>query len=246
MSFDLLLGKLNEVAVLAKALPADAALADDKKIAAAAGEEGQDGEDVGADDDTGGDAGAGAAGDDGDGDGDDNDDDGEEKPLAKSFMLALEDGTQLEAFDGTELVKSLTLRVETAESALKHNEDQVLKSLNAAVDLISGQSLQLKEQGALVKEQGVLIKSLQGKVSELAKSGRGRTSTLTVVEKPQLESTLAKSHTAEMGRDELLAKSMSAMQSGRITGLEASGIETRLNMGMPIDPELISRISSGN
>ena len=237
MSFELLLGRLLQADVLAKALPAgDAAAADDKKILAAAGD--------GADEDIG-----GGDGDDGDDDGEDeneNEDDGKENPFAKSFMLTLEDGKQLEAFDGTELVKSLTLRVETAESALAHNEDQVLKSLNAAVDLIAGQSLQLKQQGKLVHDQGDLIKSLQSKVSELAKSGRGRVSTLTVADKPQLESTLAKSQPAGMGRDELLAKSMSAMQSGRITGLEASGIETRLNMGMPIDPELISRISSSN
>lgn len=232
MSFELLLGKLNEVATLAKALPAaDASDGDDKKIQAAAA----DGAALGDGD------GDFVAGDE-DGDEDEDDLDGD-KPLAKSFMLALEDGTPMEAFDGTDMIKSLTDRLEVSELALKTNEEQVLKSLNVAVDLISAQSLQLKEQGAMVQEQGSLIKSLQGKVSELAKTGRGRNSTLTVAEKPQLE-TMAKSQPAGMGRDEILAKSNSAMHSGRITGLEASGIETRLNMGIPIDQELISRISS--
>lgn len=227
MSFEDLLGKLNEVATLAKALPADAGDGDDKKIQAAAadGADGDDGE------------GAGAEGADDADDEDDKDEEGGDKPLAKSFMLSLEDGTQMEAFDGTDMIKSLTDRLELSETALKTNEEQVLKSLNVAVDLISAQSVQLKEQG-------VLIKSLQGKVSELAKSGRGRTSTLTVAEKPNLETSLAKSQPAGMGREEVLAKSLSAMKSGRITGLEAAGIENRLNMGIAIEPELISRISS--
>lgn len=225
MSFEKLLEKLTEADVLAKALPAGEGIGDDKKIQAAAAD------------------GAGDDDDDDDEAGDDNTDpgngngDGDDKPMAKSFMLSLDDGSQMEAFDGTEMIKSLTDRLELSERALATNEEQVLKSLNIAVDMISAQSVQMKDQGAL-------IKSLQNQVTALSKSGRGRTSTLVPHEKPALEAVMAKSHAASMGRDEILAKSLTAMQSGRITGLEASGIENRLNMNIAIDPALLSRIAA--
>jgi len=148
--------------------------------------------------------------------------------------LKLEDGSDLEAFDGTELVKSLAQRVELAESALKQNEGQVLKSLNAAVDLISAQSVKLKEQGEL-------IKSLEGKVTTLGKTGRGRASIVTLTEKPQLE-TVNQSQNATIGGEELINKALGAMKAGRITGLEASGIETRIRMGVKVDPALIAKV----
>lgn len=235
MSFEQLLEKLNDVATLAKALPSESD--DNKKIQAAAGEDegdGPDGEDYDDDGDEGADDDQDAA-------------DGKKKkkpfppedegdaPMTKSFSLTLEDGTELEAFDGTELVKSLTTRVELAEATLASNEENILKSLNSAVEIISAQSVQLKDQGAM-------IKSLTDKVSAMARTGRGRVSTLTVNEKPQLESSLAKSGPASIPREELVLKALSAMKEGRISGFEASGIDTALNMGATISPELISRI----
>jgi hypothetical protein len=235
MSFEQLLGRIAQAATLAKSLPAagnkkpggDNA-SGDQSLAAKAGPEAEDS-------DEGDDADAGEG--DGEGDkpkGDQGGETNQDEPVAKSFRLTLDDGTEMEAFDGAELIKSLNERVQAAESAQKQNEAQVLKSLNAAVDLVSAQSVQLKDQGDL-------IKSLQARVDALGKTGRGRVSVLTVADKPQLE-TVAKSQPAAMGGEELIAKALGAMKAGRITGLEASGIENRIRMGIAVDPELVARV----
>jgi len=239
MSFDLLLGKIAAAATLAKSLPAGGdknqagSGAGKGKSPSSAPSENPDPEtqESGQDD-------AGQSGEDeeqaGAQDTPEDDAKPQDEPVAKSFRLTLDDGTEMEAFDGAELIKSLTDRVQTAESAQKQVETQVLKSLNAAVDLISAQSAQLKDQGAL-------IKSLQVKVDTLAKSGRGRVSVLTVADKPQLE-TVSKSQTAAIGGEELISKALGAMKAGRISGLEASGIENRVRLGIAVDPELVARV----
>ena len=239
MSFDQLLGKIAAAATLAKSLPAGgdknqtgSGAGNGKKPSGSTTENPdpdiQDGEqdDAGQSGDAGAQSGAQVEG--------QGDAETQDEPITKSFRLTLDDGTEMEAFDGAELIKSLTDRVQTAETAQKQVETHVLQSLNAAVDLISAQSAQLKDQGAL-------IKSLQAKVDTLAKSGRGRVSVLTVADKPQLE-TVSKSQTAAIGGEELISKALGAMKAGRITGLEASGIENRVRMGIAVDPELVARV----
>ena len=95
--FDELLGELE---TLAKAQPAEEG---DEKIVAAAAEGG--GQGSGEPD---GDEGAGDGM--GDGDGDEG-----KPPMAKSFRVKLEDGTEVDAQDGTELVKALQDRIEATD-----------------------------------------------------------------------------------------------------------------------------------
>ncbi len=239
MSFDQLLGKIAAAATLAKSLPAGgdknqtgSGAAKGKSLPSSAAQnpdpDTQESEQDGAGQSGEAEGQAGAQG------ASQEDAGTEDEPIAKSFRLTLDDGTEMEAFDGADLIKSLTDRVQTAESAQKQVETQVLQSLNAAVDLISAQSVQLKDQGAL-------IKSLQAKVDTLAKTGRGRVSVLTVADKPQLE-TVNKSQTAAIGGEELITKALGAMKAGRISGLEASGIENRVRMGIAVDPELVARV----
>jgi hypothetical protein len=243
MSFEQLLGRIAQAATLAKSLPAGgdknqggSSGGDKNADAGAAGNADADAQD---DEDDGGDGG-GASGSETQGQkqtdkqGDATSAATQDEPIAKSFRLTLDDGTEMEAFDGAELIKSLTARVQSAESTLKQNEAQVLKSLNAAVDLMSAQAAQLKGQDAL-------IKSLQTKVDALGKTGRGRASVLTIVDKPQLE-TVSKSQATTVGGEELIVKALGAMKAGRISGLEASGVENRVRMGIAVDPELVARV----
>lgn len=233
MSFEQLLGRIAQAATLTKSLPGGGnkkpdgdSTSSDQSQAVKPNLEAEESDDA-----------EGAGDGEGQGDKPQGEQGGEanqDEPIAKSFRLTLDDGTEMEAFDGAELIKSLNERVQAAESAQKRNETQVLKSLNAAIDLISAQSVQMKDQGEL-------IKSLQAKVEALGKTGRGRVSVLTVAEKPQLE-TVAKSQPATMGGEELIAKALGAMKAGRITGLEASGIENRIRMGIAVDPELVARV----
>jgi hypothetical protein len=281
MSFEALTNRLNEIGDLNKALAADAdGAADDKKIAAAAADGaaagGADGEGAGEGKEgaTAGDGSAGnqgadgvdnaaGANDEGGGNPEDEDEDEEgagnkgEKPLAKSFSLQLEDGTEVEAFDGTALIKSFTEqlaaageRLQTVELHAQSHSEQVMKALGTAADLLAGQAHAIKTanatiaaQGKALEETGALVKSLQERVETLANAGRGRASTVSMNEKPAADGALVKSMGEPMSKQEILAKSLAAMQTGKISGLEASGIETRVNLGLPVDPVLLAKIS---
>lgn len=207
--FEKLLGEIASLATeqetMTKALPADDG-ADEEKIQAAAAEGGSDGDE----DDAGGAA---------DGDADDA---GKGKPMAKSFKLTLEDGTEIEAQDGAEMVKSLQERVEK-------NEETMAKALGSAVELIKGQAS--------------LIKSLSEKVAKLAGEGRGRKTVVSIVEKPAPgASTMAKSEPVGLTPDQFFAKALSAQKEGRITGTEIAVAEACLNRGEQIPASIIQRV----
>lgn len=207
--FEKLLGEIADLGAeqeaMTKALPADDGK-DENKIQAAAAEGGSDGD---ADDQ------GGAS----DGDADDKGEDG--KPMAKSFKLTLEDGTEIEAQDGAELVKSLQARIDK-------NEEDMAKALGSAVELIKGQAS--------------MIKSLSERVTKLSGEGRGRKTVLSVVEKPAPETPLTKSEPAGMSPDVFFAKAMAAQKDGRISGTDIAIAEASLNRGEAIPTHIIQRV----
>ena len=196
-------GLLNDLEQMSKALPTDESGADDKKIEAAA-EDGQEHKEPDGDE--------GEGGGEGDGDGD--------EAMGKSFSLTLEDGTEIDAIDGTLLVKSLIARVEG-------NEVSMVKALGQTLDV--------------VKNQGAMIKSLQDEVKKLAGSGKGRKAVVTIAEKPG-PTDLAKSDSDGINPSDFLAKSLTAQAAGRITGLDVAKIESRINSKLPIPADLINRV----
>lgn len=213
--YEKLLGEIADLhaeqETMAKALPADDGK-DEEKIQAAAAEGGSDG---------------GVAG---DGDADDKggapDGDADDKPMAKSFMLTLEDGTQIEAQDGGEMVKSLQERIEK-------NEQSMAKALGSAVELIKGQAS--------------LIKSLSERVTKLSGEGRGRKAVVSVVEKPAAgngagSNTMAKSEPAGMSHDQFFAKALTAQKEGRLSGVDIAIAESHLNRGEAIPAHIIQRV----
>ena len=209
--FEKLMGELSQLGtdqeLMTKALPADDGK-DEEKIQAAAAESGLDGD--GDADDMGGEP--------------DGDEDDEGKPaMAKSFKFTLEDGTEVEAQDGSELVKSLQSRIE-------QNEGQMMKALETAVGLIKG--------------QGDLIKSMQDQMKKLGGEGRGRKAVVSVVEKPSPgENVLAKSEPAGMSHDQFFAKAMVAQREGRISGTEIAMAEACLNRGEAIPQNIVQRVA---
>ena len=203
--FDKLMGELSQLSTeqgeLAKALPADDGK-DEAKIQAAA-EEGGLGD--GDDDNNGGSP---------DGDADNG------APMAKSFELTLEDGTKIQAQDGTEMVKALSDRLDA-------NEANLAKALGSAVSLIKG--------------QGEMIKSLVDQVKKLSGEGRGRKTVVSVVEKP--EPTMVKSHQPDgLSLDQFFAKALAAQKEGRISGTEIAVAETYLNRGQEIPAAIVQRV----
>lgn len=244
MNFDELTRAIADASVLAKSLSAPAS-GDDKKIAAAAA----DGEAAGGakgpeDDDDDDDEG----GTDGDADGDDeaNEGDDEEgtkaraRPMVKSFKLQLEDGSEMEAFDGTEMVKALTERIDA-------DNEKFLKSFGSALELVTQLTKALTEtRGDLastkedVKSQKETIETLQKSLKSLGAQGRGRMSTVSVLEKPTGKPVEKPAPT----RQEIMSKAMSALSAKRITGSEATRLEAALNAGVSPQKDVLERIFS--
>lgn len=211
--FDKLMGELNQLAAdqgeLAKALPADDGK-DEDNIQAAAAEGGLGGGDGDVD-------GAGEGDEDGAEDGK-----GDGAPMAKSFQLTLEDGTVIEAQDGTEMVKAL------AED-LNQTKGTMAKALGEAVTLIKGQN--------------DMIKSLTDRVAKLSGEGRGRKAVLSVVEKPAPAATMAKSQQAEGVTPEIFfAKALDAQKANRISGTDIAVAESCLNRGIAIPDHIVQRV----
>lgn len=206
--FDKLMQELNglqaDQELMTKALPADDG-EDEEKIQAAAAEGGSDHQEPDGDEDG-----------EGEGDGD-----ADNKPMAKSFKFTLEDGTEVEAEDGTELVKSLQARVETTEQTMA-------KALEQTLNLVKGQS--------------ELIKSMQDQIKKLSGEGRGRKTVVSVVEKPVV-GTMVKSMQPEgVSPDEFFAKALTAQREGRISGSDIALAETMLNRGQQIPPAILQRV----
>lgn len=212
--FDKLMGELSLLAAdqgeMAKALPADDGK-DEDKIQAAAAEGGLDAGAAGA-----GEGGEGAAGE-GEGEG--------AAPMAKSFKLTLEDGTEIEAQDGAEMVKALGDRLTTTEA-------NMAKALGSAIDLIKGQA--------------DMMKSMQTQMAKLAGEGRGRKAVLSVVEKPApgaAATTMAKSLAPEgVSPDVFFAKALDAQKAGRISGTDIAVAEASINRGEQVPAHIVQRV----
>lgn len=221
----------NKGGTLAKSAGADAADANIQTAGATGGDSGDGGEGA-AGDGAAGAAGAGGDGAGGDGAGDvDGDGDGDDAPMAKSFEVTLEGGEKFHAVDATDMLKSLTARMEDVETS-------------------AGEALGLAV--TLLKSQAAEISDLRGRVEQLAGSGRGRQATLVIVPKDGAPaaggSTLTKSLTpgeqdkGGMKPQEFLLKAEAAFDASKLTGNELGQIETYINRGMQIPAPLIQKV----
>lgn len=218
-----------EEETLAKALKPDADdAADDKAIKDAAdGDADDDGEADGEDalDDYDDHAEPDADDEGGPSDGDEDNED--EPPLKKSFTVSLPDGTEAEALDGDQLIKSFTdqlagLRTETSAALA-----QVATALGRSTKLIKS----LREQNT----------ALAAQVTALGNSSRGRKSALSVHERPMVgDQSLAKAE--GISPRDLMAKALAAQQSGRLTGSQVAEIDAYAARGLAIPESLLAKL----
>ena len=210
--FDALLDELNQLAAepLAKANPD----ADDK----------QDDADIKA-------AADGDADDDGEADGDDATDDHDEpdgdEPLGKSFTVTLEDGTQVEAYDGQSAFQALQdlmadLRTETGQAL-----SQIAQALGQSTSLIK--SLRADNQ------------ALKSQLTAIGQQGRGRKSSLIVHDKAVGGGAADEQVTAPAPRD-IMAKALDAQRAGRISGIDVARIDAYIGRGAPVPEPLLAQI----
>ena len=212
-NFEALMAELNsEVAEMTKAMPAPGDEDDDtvdtddtdKKVMAAAAD--------GDADDEGGPA---------DGDADD-------KPMMGKSMTVEIDGKQVEAVDGTELVKSLMGQVEQLGGKLTASEDKLAKALTETL--------------GVVKSQGAVIKSLQESVARLASAGRGRKSAV-VVHEPGTDLSKSQPGGEAVNNNQIMAKALSAQTAGRLSSVDVARVESYINMGAAVPAEILSRLN---
>ena len=145
--------------------------------------------------------------------------------LSKSLTMTDEEGNEIEAIDGTELVKSLVARLDTYEADIGEKDEVIMKSLNAMKDLVVGQS--------------EMIKSLTDRLDAIGSEGRGRKSVVTITEKP--ESTLQKSEPAGMTHKEFMMKANAAFDAGRLTGLELTSADVAIRSGQPVPENIVAK-----
>jgi small-conductance mechanosensitive channel len=189
--FDTLLGDLQK---LTKAMPAEDEEADEK-IQAAGGDE-TEGEDEGAEDEPPAKKGK------------------KKPPFMKSMTVTLEDGTEVEAEDGTELVKSLTESLGALSTHIDESDTMLAKTIGETVTLL--------------KAQGAAIAAMQTQLKAIAGEGRGRKAVVNLVEKPAAAGGAAGEG---LNPDLFMAKAISKMGEGRLAGNEVAFIEASFNRG---------------
>ncbi len=223
MSLEALVGDLDllksQQAVTAAAAEEDANIAaaagggDDADAANTAGNVNPEG------DTTGDPAGTGAA-----------DAEGEDE-LGKSFRVVLEDGTEVDAMDGSKMLKALQGRFSALDKRFGEQDETLQKAMGTVTDLLRGQS--------------DLIKSLVERVRVLEGSGRGRKAVLSVNERPgPAGADLAKAQGADQGLTpaQLLSKAEAAVAAGRLQWGDVVRAEAFLAKSMQLPDDLMARI----
>lgn len=157
---------------------------------------------------------------------DDEDDDDDETPMGKSFSVTLPGGEEVEALDGTLIVKAL-------RDDLLSSQGEVRTSLNQIGEVLQRTTAMLK---SLASDNA----TLRAEMDSLASAGRGRKSSLSVHEKP---ATVVAPAPAAPSRQEVLAKALAAQQAGKISGYEVALAEGYINRGQTLPASLLSRIS---
>lgn len=212
---------VQELDAMQKALPAES---DDKKIVAAAdGDEDEDGVKDGVDDAPGGDADASIPE-----ETKKKDVEKDEEMMGKSFPVTLENGEKADAVDGTALVKSLIAKIDVSNA-------DVTAALSSAVALIKSLHGTVT---SLSKETEMLKGSLDGMRNE----GRGRKATLSVLDKP---APVGSEKPVGLTRGEFFAKAHEARAAGRLQANDISHAESCFNRGEAVPDELLRRVLAG-
>lgn len=154
-----------------------------------------------------------------------------EEPLTKSFVFVDENGKEQTAIDVTEFMT------------------KGLPALLARIDGVEENLLTLAEGSVTsLAHHGQMIKSMMASVQGLGNRPAGRKSVLSVHEKTtdllkSLPGQQPEEKKAGLSGEQILVKSLNALQSGKISGLDAATIEGLVNVGKPVPADLMARIN---
>ena len=162
---------------------------------------------------------------------DDEIDDADDAALSKSteetYEIKGKDGEVYEAIDGTELFKSIQEKVSSQDEVIGRQDSLIQKVSDVLVTQFAKQDL--------------LIKSMQNEISALKKSGTGRKSMLSIVEKPGLD-TFKKSEPEGMGKEEFMMKALDAQKIGKVSGFDIARAEMALNTGLAVPEQIVRKV----
>lgn len=149
------------------------------------------------------------------------------KPFGKSFMAQI-DGEEVEAFDATELIKSLSDQVEEINGQRASENASLTKALNTTHEIL--------------KSQGEEIAMLKSQINTLSNAGRGRKTVVSIAEK-QTSTPLAKSQSEGVSSGEFMAKCLAAQKSGRISAFDVGRANIALESGLAVPPDVVARMA---
>lgn len=164
-------------------------------------------------------------------DDEDPEDDDDNEMFGKSFAVTTATGETIEAYDGTAMMKAFEQRLAALEQDYEASVVKLKKAEQTIADLLKAE--------AVISKQSELIKSMHGQLASLQESGRGRKSALTVHDRP---SSIPQS-ADRPAPGTILAKAMSAQQTGKITGTDVARIESYLSRGLAVPSELADLIN---
>lgn len=155
-------------------------------------------------------------------------DDKDDKMLGKAMTIKMADGTEVEAFDGTQAIVELTQQ----NADLREAMTDMQKAFGAAVEVIKA----LRTQ---VADQGTLIKAFGDKVSTAVASPAGRRSMVSIVEKLSP----AESKTTEQPKataQSVMMKARALCDAGKAPWEILPRIEAYQGRGMIAPPDLLA------
>jgi hypothetical protein len=134
--------------------------------------------------------------------------------LSKAFSVQLPDGSTVEAVEGTELIKALSVQIEEQEALYSTQQEQVLKSMGGLMQLI--------------KAQNEAILALQHSVIGLRQQGSGRKS---VVSAPFVNA------------ESFMAKALKLTSAGKLLPADVSVLELAGFNEANVPAHLINKIN---
>ena len=157
--------------------------------------------------------------------------------MGKSFKVKLEGGEEMEAVDGTELLKSMGKRLsrtaktqEAANNLLKALAPAVATAADTQATMVKALSVQTETIGKLTTQ----VDSLQKSLDAIANKGQGRKSATVILHG---KDDAGKEKSIEPRT--FMAKALELQGKGLITGHQVAVAETCINTGREIPADTV-------
>lgn len=147
--------------------------------------------------------------------------DEDDAPMAKSFAVTFDDGSEGEAYDGTEII------------------EQIMRDMDAQR---ANMTRALELSTSLIKSLSTEVQGLREHIEQLGRRPAGRKSVLHVHEKPDAMAKADSAPTVEPRQ--IMAKALAAQRNGRLHGAQVAEIEAYMNRGIDLPRHLAEALDA--